>query len=175
MRFADGRPVPNLGGPGGAEDAEDSAQKAINYRTEPLWKRMNYAPETPWEKTRNFDFTNVLTNAQVGGDPQTPVFTARAGQQVRFRILNANGHARNNVFNLHGHFWQEEPYANRSKMIGNNPLSEFKGSQYGIGPSSHYEVIPVNGAGGARRVTGDYLYRHRFPLCSMAGSGVSSA
>ena len=77
MRFADGRPVPNLGGPGGAEDAEDSAQKAINYRTEPLWKRMNYAPETPWEKTRNFDFTNVLTNAQVGGDPQTPVFTAR--------------------------------------------------------------------------------------------------
>jgi|KBSSwiStaDraftv2_1062776.scaffolds.fasta_scaffold08206_5 hypothetical protein len=159
MRFADGSPVPNLGGPDGAEDAEDSAQKAINYRTEPLWKRMGYAPETPFEKTRNFDFTNVLTNAQVGGDPQTPVFTARAGQQVRLRVLNANGHARNNVFNLHGHFWQDEPYANRSKMIGDNPLSEFKGAQYGVGPSSHYEVIPVNGAGGARRVTGDYLYR----------------
>jgi hypothetical protein len=159
MRFADGKPVPNLGGPEGAEDAEDSAQKAINYRTEPLWKRMGYAPETSFENTRNFDFTNVLTNAQVGGDPQTPVFTAKAGQQVRFRILNANGHARNNVFNLHGHFWQDEPYANRSRMIGDNPLSEFKGAQYGVGPSSHYEVIPVNGAGGARRVTGDYLYR----------------
>jgi manganese oxidase len=159
MRFADGSPVPNLGGPDGAEDAEDSAQKAVNYRTEPLWKRMGYAPETPFENTRNFDFTNVLTNAQVGGDPQTPVFTARAGEQVRFRMLNANGHARNNVFNLHGHFWQDEPFANNSKLIGNNPLSEFKGSQYGVGPSSHYEVIPVNGAGGARRITGDYLYR----------------
>src|ERR1700752_2013362 len=159
MRFADGSPVPNLGGPGGAEDPEDSAQKAINYRTEPLWKRMGYAPETPPEITRNFDFTNVLTNAQVGGDPQTPVFTARAGQQVRFRVLTANGHMRNNVFNLHGHFLQEEPYTNNSKSIGNNPLSEVKGSQYGIGPSSHYEVIPLNGAGGARRVTGDYLYR----------------
>ena len=159
MRFADGTPVPNLGGPEGAEDAEDSAQKAINYRTEPLWKRMNYAPQTDFTTTRNFDFTNVLTNAQVGGDPQTPIFTAKAGQQVRFRILNANGHARNNVFNLHGHFWQEEPYANRSKIIGNNPLSEFKGAQYGIGPSSHYEVIPVNGAGGSRRITGDFLYR----------------
>ncbi|HEU4507086.1 MAG TPA: hypothetical protein VFR78_02520 [Pyrinomonadaceae bacterium] len=159
MRFADGSPVPNLGGPEGAEDNEDSAQKAINYRTEPLWKRMGYAPETDFVTTRNFDFTNVLTNAIVGGDPQTPVFTARAGQQVRFRILNANGHARNNVFNLHGHFWQEEPYANNSKVIGSNPLSEFKGAQYGIGPSSHYEVIPVNGAGGGRRVTGDYLYR----------------
>jgi hypothetical protein len=159
MRFADGSPVPNIGGPTGAEDPEDSAQKAINYRTEPLWKRMNYAPETTFENTRNFDFTNVLTNAQVGGDPQTPIFTAQAGQAVRFRILNANGHMRNNVFNLHGHFWQDEPFTNNSKSIGNNPLSEFKGALYGIGPSSHYEVIPVNGAGGARRVTGDYLYR----------------
>jgi manganese oxidase len=159
MRFADGSPVPNLGGPTGAEDPEDSAQKAINYRTEPLWKRMNYAPETPFELTRNFDFTNVLTNAAVGGDPQTPIFTAQAGQAVRFRILNANGHMRNNVFNLHGHFWQDEPFTNNSKSIGNNPFSEFKGTLYGIGPSAHYEVIPVNGAGGGRRVPGDYLYR----------------
>jgi hypothetical protein len=119
---------------------------------------MSYAPETPFEQTRNFDFTNVLTNALVG-DPQTPVFTARAGQEVRFRLLNSNGHMRNNVFSLHGHFWQDEPFTNNSKAIGNNPLSENKGAQYGIGPSSHYEVIPVNGAGGARRVTGDYLYR----------------
>jgi hypothetical protein len=120
---------------------------------------MNYPPETPFEKTRDFDFTNVLTNAQVGGDPQTPVFTARAGDKVRFRILSANGHMRNTVFNLHGHFWQDEPFTNNSKEIGDNPLSEFKGSQYGVGPSSHYEVIPVNGAGGVRLVTGDYLYR----------------
>ena len=92
------------------------------------------------EKTRNFDFTNVLTNAQVGGDPQNHgIHGPQAGQQVRFRILNANGHARNNVFNLHGHFWQEEPYANRSKMIGNNPLSEFKGSPVWVGPSSSGE------------------------------------
>jgi manganese oxidase len=159
MRFADGSPVPNIGGPTGAEDPEDSAQKAINYRTEPLWKRMNYAPDTPFETTRNFDFTNVLTNAQVGGDPQTPIFTAQAGQAVRFRILNANGHMRNNVFSLHGHFWQDEPFTNNSTSIGNNPFSEFKGALYGIGPSSHYEVIPVNGAGGGRRVPGDYLYR----------------
>ena len=159
MRFGDGTPVPNLGGPEGAEDAEDSAQKAINYRTEPLWKRMGYRPETPFGVTNTFDFTNVLTNAQVGGYPLTPVFTAKVGDQVRFRVLNANGHARNNVFNLHGHFWQEEPYTNNSKSIGNNPLSEFKGAQYGVGPTSHYEVIPVNGAGGKPRVIGDFLYR----------------
>ena len=159
MRFADNTPVPLLGGPTGVEDPEDSAQKAINYRTEPLWKRMNYPPETEFKDTNKLDFTNVLTNAQVGGEPETPIFTAQAGQAVRFRILNANGHMRNNVFNLHGHFWQEEPFTNNSKSIGDNPVSEVKGALYGIGPSSHYEVIPSNGAGGARRVSGDYLYR----------------
>lgn len=156
MRFADGTPVPTVAG---EEDSEDTGQKAINYRTEPLWKRMNYAPETPLEKTRDFDFTNVLTNAQVGGEPETPIFTATVGEQVRFRVLNANGHMRNAVFNLHGHYWQEEPYTNFSKEIGDNPLSEYKGSQYGVGPSSHYDLVPLNGAGGADRVRGDYLYR----------------
>jgi hypothetical protein len=159
MRFGNGAAVPNIGGPNGAEDAEDTAQKAINYRTEPMWKRMNYAPDMDFKDTNKIDFTNSLTNAQVGGDPVTPVFTAKVGNPVRFRILNANGHMRNNVFNLHGHFWQDEPYMNFSKDIGNNPLSEVKGATYGIGPSSHYEVIPMNGAGGARRVPGDYLYR----------------
>jgi hypothetical protein len=159
MRFADGSPVPNLGGPNGAEDPEDSAQKALNYRTEPIWKRMNYAPQTDFTVTRTFDYTNVLTNALVGGDPQTPVFTARAGQLVRFRILNAAGSSRNNVFALHGHFWQDEPFTSRSTVIGDNPLSEVKGATFGVGPSSAYEVNPTNGAGGARLVTGDYLYR----------------
>ena len=169
MRFGDGSPVPNLGGPEGAEDNEDSAQKAINYRTEPLWRRMAYPPETDFNVTNTFDFTNVLTNAQVGGDPQTPVFRAKVGDQVRFRILNSNGHARNNVFNLHGHFWQEEPFTNNSKSIGSNSLSEVKGSQFGVGPTSHYEVIPVNGAGGKARVIGDFLYRTQHSFMFDAG------
>jgi hypothetical protein len=164
MRFADGSPVPNLGGPLGAEDTEDSAQKAINYRTEPLWKRMGYAPETPFEKTRELDFTNVLRNLQVGGDPETPVFTAKVGDQVRFRVLTANGHMRNAVFNLHGHYWQEEPFKNFSKEIGDNPISEYKGAQYGVGPTSHYNLIPVNGAGGVNRIGGDYLYRDQMSM-----------
>src|SRR5678815_2361224 len=87
MRFGDGIAIPNLGGLNGAEDNEDSGQKAINYRTEPIWKRMAYAPDTDFDITNTFDFTNVLTNAQVGGNPKTPVFTALVGQEVRFRIL----------------------------------------------------------------------------------------
>ncbi len=162
--------VPNLAGD---EDAEDSAQKAVNYRTEPLWKRMGYAPDTPLNgepepggdpdtrtPTRDYDFTNVLSNSQIGGyDPETPVFTATAGQPVRIRLLQPGGHTRNNVFMLHGHIWEEEPYVNNSKALGSNPLSEWKGAQYGIGPGSHFDFLLKHGAGGAFAVPGDYLYR----------------
>ncbi|HEX8118852.1 MAG TPA: hypothetical protein VF521_16360, partial [Pyrinomonadaceae bacterium] len=151
-----GTAVPNLAE---AEDNEDSGQKAFNYRSEPLWKRMDYAPDAALEFTRTLDYTNVLSNAQVGGDPLTPVFTARVGQPVRFRVLMPAGHARNNVFQLHGHIWEEEPYTNGSSALGSNPLSEWKGSQYGIGPGSHFDMLLKNGAGGYFKVPGDYLYR----------------
>jgi hypothetical protein len=171
-RTGDAAAVPNVAN---EEDAEDSGQKAINYRTEPMWKRMNYAPDMPLtggtepgepgpgvdpsQSTRAIDFTNSLNNVQVGGDPVTPVFTAKAGTPVRFRVLMSGGHARNNVFNVHGHVWQQEPYVNGSKNIGNNVYSEWKGTMFGIGTGNHFDAVLQNGAGGARGVTGDYLFR----------------
>jgi hypothetical protein len=129
---------------------------------------MGFEPDTPLNATpgdariptRDYDYTNVLSNSQIGGyDPETPVFTATAGQDVRIRLLQTGGHARNNVFMLHGHIWEEEPYTNNSTALGSNPLSEWKGSQYGIGPGSHFDFLLKHGAGGAFAVSGDYLYR----------------
>jgi hypothetical protein len=173
MRFGDltgtAAAVPNVAN---EEDSEDSGQKALNYRAEPMWKRLGYAPDSPLTgnadpgepaptgtPTRSLDFTNSLSNSQVGGDPVTPIFTAKVGTPVRFRVLMSGGHPRDNVFNLHGHIWQQEPYANGSVNIGSNPLSEYKGSQFGHGPQNHFDIIPQHGAGGAFGVTGDYLYR----------------
>ena len=148
--------VPNLAE---AEDPEDSGQKAVNYRTEPLWKRMGFPPDTPLEKTREFDFTNVLSNSQVGGDPVTPVFFAATGQEIRIRMLHPGGHPRNDNYLLHGHIWEQEPYVSASQAIGSNPLSNWVGSQGGVGPGTHFDFIPKGGAGGRFRVPGDYLYR----------------
>jgi hypothetical protein len=186
MRFGDGRPVPNLAE---AEDPEDSGQKAINYRTEPFWTRLCYWPALPltgspnWPpalqcpqsnatSTRQFDMTNSLHNSQIGGrDPVTPIFTAGASDPIRFRVLQSGGHARNNVFMLHGHIWQEMPYLTRpplsdinfpdqraSNIIGFNNRSSWHGSQWGHGPSNHFDVV-IGGAGGAFRIRGDFLYR----------------
>ena len=141
------------------DDAEDSGQKGVNYRTEPMWKRLGYAPETPFTTTRTFIFTNALSNTQVGGDPETPVFTVKAHTNARIHLLEPGGHQRNNVFAVHGHVWREEPYQANSTMLAGRVASEFMGAQMGVGPSSHFNILLRNGAGGAFGVTGDYLYR----------------
>jgi hypothetical protein len=161
LRYGDGtavRPVAE------AEDAEDSGHKAFNYSSEPLWKRMGIKAETHLNETRLLDYTNVLSNTinPDGGDPLTPVFKAAVGSQVRFRLLQPGGHQRNHVFQIHGHTWQENPYlrdAAGMQLIGNNPLTQWVGSQPGIGPSSHFDLVLQNGAGGRFKVPGDYLYR----------------
>jgi hypothetical protein len=171
MRFgvngtlADGGPVPFVAG---ADDAEDSGMKGLNYRTEPLWFRLGIDPAAAEGVAQTFDFTNALANSQVGGaDPQTPIFTASPNQAIRLRVLQPNGHARNHVFALHGHVWQRNPYQSSctvtpclgSTSIGDNPLSEWRGAQEGHGPTDHWDIVPQHGAGGAFGVTGDYLYR----------------
>ncbi|WP_432741904.1 hypothetical protein ABXJ76_16020 [Methylobacter sp. G7] len=88
-----GMPVPNTAQ---SEDSEDSGQKAFNYKTEPLWTRMGFTPETALGLTHNEDFTNVLQ-----GPAETPVFKSKVGDSVRLRVLQPGGHARNHVFQLH--------------------------------------------------------------------------
>ena len=150
--YAAGSPVPNLGG---EDDAEDSGEKGLNYRTEPLWFRKGFAPDADFGLTRNLQFRTVLQ----GDSAQTPIFRVNAGDSLRIRVLEPQGHARNHVFVLHGHVWEQEPYADSSRTIAHNPWSEWKGSRDGHGPGEHFEVIPRHGAGSINRVPGDYLFR----------------
>ncbi|MFQ5494739.1 MAG: copper oxidase, partial [Phycisphaerae bacterium] len=131
---------------------------AINYRTEPMWQRMAYVPGATVKQINNLDFTNSLSNVQVGSDPQTPIFTAEVGMPVRFRLLHPGG-AMPHTFHIHGHVWEEEPYVDNSTRIGSNPLSEWKGAVAGHGPTSHLNLVLKHGAGGKFAVAGDYLYR----------------
>ena len=140
----------------GFEDPEDTGQKAVNYRTEPLWKRMGHAAETPLETTRTYtNWWDVLSNTKVGGDPQTPVFTVQRGTPVRIRLLQAGGHSRNGVFALHGFEWDKQPYTNGSTRIGPNAFSMWEGAHMGVGPTNHFDLVLRDGFD----VPGDYLFR----------------
>ncbi|HEX4965035.1 MAG TPA: copper oxidase [Thermoanaerobaculia bacterium] len=153
---------------------------AFNYRSEPFFYRfgalMNPAlgasAPADWghlspgdlAATGAFQFTGLdttpaVSNTLVAGDPQTPVFRAPAGMPVRFRLADPGGIGDNQqVFELTGHVWEEEPYTRDSTVIGHNPLSEATGVTGAYGPTSHYDVV-LAAAGGANRVPGDYLYR----------------
>ena len=108
---------------------------------------------------------------------------------MRLRLVQPGGHQRNNIFQLHGHVWEEEPYTTTAPPIGgcvsgatiiapivvcstviadnpvstndlvNNRRSEWEGAQMGVGPGSHFDIIPSGGAGGTFKVSGDYLFR----------------
>ena len=132
------------------------------------------------------DQTCWLSSAQVGRDPSTTLLAAHAGRPYRIRLLHPIGNFTAQTFTLHGHGWQEEPYvplpgrANTGgyagpgkvpQTLGDNPYSQWLGSQGGVGSGEHYDVVlaPVsgagheeprhNGAGGRYAVPGDYLYR----------------
>ena len=149
-------PVENLGC---MEDSEDTGQKAINFRTEPLWKRMQHSPGTDFSFTDILNWSGVFSNTKVLGDPVTPVYSVQRTTPVRFRILMPGGHSRNIVFALHGHIWDKEPYVQNSTRLGRNGFSFWEGARMGHGPSNHFDALLRSGAGGAFGITGDYLFR----------------
>ncbi len=149
----------------GGDDSEDSGQKAFNYRTEPIWARgFGLPPETDEQTLNAQDYTNTLSstafNAGCGGacgDPATPVFTAKAGTPVRFRVVHVAGHPRQHGFTVFGHHWQFEPWTQKSTVLGSNPFTFEVGSYSGIAPTRHVNILTQ--AGGLMKVTGDYLFR----------------
>jgi hypothetical protein len=176
---------------------------AVNYRSEPL-VLAGVSSGNPGVNARSCDdpndFSCVLSSAKARcctafdsqsatctttvpcGGPQTPIFTACPGEQVRFRVLQPGGINTNNVFELYGHSWQEQPYMSSGKgcqpattqtnlyassrigtengcnLLEQDTYSEYQGSRMGHGPTNHFDVL-IPSAGGAAKVPGDYLYR----------------
>lgn len=167
LRFKDGEMVPNLHV---ANNAAESGQNAFNYRTEPAWFRLGYPPQQdPQTTIDRTDLDVIWANSTVGGDPETPLFSAKAGSNVRFRVVHPGGHGQNHTFSLHGHTWQELPWVANSTRMGDNPLSEEMGFRDGLGPTGHWNFVLENGAGGLFGVPGDYMYRDLVPWYFASG------
>lgn len=159
-----GQPLKNIAE---TDDSENSGMKAFNYRSEPFWGRLGVEIDTPPTGSgsiNDLDLTNILSsnasNPGCGGpcgDPETPVFTAMIGTPVRFRVVQTAGHPRQHGFTLFGHHWNFEPWQQLSTVQGNNPFTFEIGSESGIGPTRHINILTT--AGGLMKIKGDYLYR----------------
>jgi hypothetical protein len=103
--------------------------------------------------------TNLsLTGNLPTGDPRTPIFTATAGDPVRFRVLQPGGDSAglNIMFEIHGHSWQQEPWVSSSRSLGNNVESNVLGADVLV-PNKALNIL-IDSAGGPKAVPGDYLY-----------------
>ncbi|NOU20512.1 MAG: hypothetical protein HOO93_01755, partial [Methyloglobulus sp.] len=165
-----GQPMPNHRM---ADDAEDTGQKGFNYRTEPLWARNGVGTSgADFNTLNNVDYSNTLSSIlpnpgcgtkpnSVCGDPETPVFHAKAGENIRLRLVHPNGHSRQHAFALYGHNWDYQPWMNESTEIAVPEQKEIHtalvGAIGGIGPGRHFNIVTK--AGGANAVPGDYLFR----------------
>ena len=144
--------------------SSSNVTSAVNYRTEPLSYRYQGAPSPPITTTnegqaRFFSNTQVWTNTLniFSGDPKTRIYDAAAGMPTRFRMLYTRGLGRKTqVLMLNGHNWQEAPYVNDSREIGDNAASQQFGSQQ-ITSDQAFNLV-LESAGGTFEVPGDYLY-----------------
>jgi hypothetical protein len=145
---------------------------AINYRTEPAFQRFaNAGTDVSCMTSNTLASTAVPTPTppvQVG-DPQTPIFKANPGDQVRFRMTHPLGTGNSEVFTIHGHNWQRNPYQNNSSIIAPNNLSQWMGSRDNHGSTDHFDLV-ISKAGGTFNRAGDYLYTAYLPSDASAGA-----
>lgn len=135
-----------------------AAGSAVNYRTEPFSFRYAANPTQDFSCMLSNQLFQVLpTPSTPMGDPKTPVFSAKVGDRVRFRMTHPFGTGTSQVFSVNGHVWQRNPYSNDSQSIGDNKLSQWVGSRDNHGSSDHFE-LDIEKAGGEGGKAGDYLY-----------------
>jgi hypothetical protein len=96
-------------------------------------------------------------------DPETPLFVARAGSEVRLRVVHPGGHTRQQAFTVHGHDWDRAPWnlgsnslkASHAQAVGD--AWTVQGSYNGVGPLMGANLLVH--AGGRAEVPMDYLWR----------------
>ncbi len=101
-------------------DSYDFGERALNYRTEPLWSRIDYNGQPYAGCTQSLVIAGDINPCVLGpnlmvdddsrlpadlrGLPvETPIFSAKAGDAVKFRVLQADGRARQHSFRVIGH------------------------------------------------------------------------
>jgi hypothetical protein len=105
-------------------------------------------------------------------DPETPVFVATDGSEVRLRVVQPGGHTRQQAFAVHGHDWNPQPYFSAQAVQPDNagvPLTHAtfadatarswidQGAYNAIGPKMSANLLLQ--AGGRQRRPADYLWR----------------
>ena len=129
-------------------DAEDMGEKGFNYASSPFEHRIGANPETGMEGDK---MAHVFDSSR-HGDPDTPIYRAFEGDDIRMRILQGSDKPRQHSFQVSGASWKAQPDDPGSNLIGtqggisvgrtlNLELSGFDSRgdyRYGCGVSFHH-------------------------------------
>ncbi len=98
------------------DDSYDLGEKGINYSSAPFWLRLDQAPQMNKDDEGNKHWFLPDLNAayfpsnfftEIDKLVPTPKFSANEGDEVRFRVLQPSGRARQRTFLVYGHDYQD--------------------------------------------------------------------
>ena len=133
---------------GALADSEDRGEKALNYRNESFHHRLDQDPGAAHDGLDGFDLAHVFSSTE-HGDPDTPIFRAYAGDEIRWRVLQGADKPRQHTFGVGGHGWLRQPNDDESE-------TEKIGAQGAMSVGRAFNIHAT--AGGTTGAVGDFRY-----------------
>ena len=146
--------------------------RAINYRSEPFWRRLQGLGNTAFPTMPISELDPLIKDRiAVGyssytfGDPATPMPRSYLGEPTKTRVMHP-GSEQLHVHHLHGggDRWRANPNADDTDMAGGlekNPIQNAKSIRLDsqtVGPDESYTLEHECGAGGCQQAAGDFLF-----------------
>ncbi|MGH2821175.1 MAG: multicopper oxidase domain-containing protein [Actinomycetota bacterium] len=139
-------------------DAYRPGSRALNYRSEPFFNRLEETPEGESHSYGSYTF----------GDPATPIPRSYQSDPEKIRIVHA-GSEMFHVYHLHGGGirWRFNPDADPTfdyadTGLDKRPVTNVSRSarldSQSIGPGESYNLEIEGGAGGVQQAAGDFLF-----------------
>nr|WP_042186313.1 hypothetical protein [Kibdelosporangium sp. MJ126-NF4]CEL17199.1 conserved domain protein [Kibdelosporangium sp. MJ126-NF4]CTQ91571.1 conserved domain protein [Kibdelosporangium sp. MJ126-NF4] len=151
---------------GTTTDSYRPGSRAINYRSEPFFRRLELLVQQRGEDDVSLKATeSLMYSSYPNGDPATPIPRSYLGEPTKTRLIHA-GWEQLHVHHLHGggDRWPQNPNAEPNnfasglqKFPPNNQPSINLDSQT-VGPTETYDLRHECGAGGCQQAAADFLY-----------------
>ncbi|MCK9931094.1 hypothetical protein MXD62_28785 [Frankia sp. Mgl5] len=176
LPMIDARPptptIPNEGG--AATNAYRPTSRAINYRSESFFRRLQLEAERGASVQRANE--SLAYSSYTYGDPATPMPRSYLGEPTKTRIVHA-GMEQLHVHHVHGGGtrWRLDPGTDNTAMdIG---LSKGAGAKatsirldsQTVSPTETFDLLHECGAGGCQQAAGDFLYHCHIAQHYIAG------
>ena len=170
---ADGNGTPRLFFQGGGTKAYRPGARALNYRSESFFRRLQHEAILVAEQNGTADDVHreQVDNKSLGyssyiyGDPATPMPRSYLGEPTKTRLAHV-GFEQLHVHHLHGGAtrWRQNPGADDTRLdsgLDKFPLQDAQSIRLDsqtISPEESFSLEHECGAGGCQQAAGDFLY-----------------